>query len=62
MLGKGLEGDFSVQAGVFGEIDFAHTPLADLLENLVMTDGLADHTIPPHCAMRLGTMLSLEVY
>jgi hypothetical protein len=25
-----------------------HTTLADLLQNLVMAYGLADHTIPPH--------------
>ncbi len=28
MLGKDLEGDLSVQAAVFGEIDFAHAALA----------------------------------
>jgi len=47
MLGQYLEGNFSVQAAVFCEIAFAHTPLADLLKNLVVADGLADHEGPP---------------
>ncbi len=46
MLRQYLEGDFSVQVAVFGEIDFAHAPLADLLKNLVVADGLADHAVP----------------
>ncbi len=50
----------AVQAGVFGEINFAHTPLADLLQNLVMANGLTDHTIPPTCAVQLPAMLRRE--
>ncbi len=39
MLGKDLEGDFSVQAGVFSEIDFAHASLAQLFDDLVVGEG-----------------------
>ncbi len=31
--------------------ELAHISLANLLKNLVMANGLADHTIPPHCVM-----------
>ena len=43
VVGKDLEGDFSVQAAVSSEIDFAHTPLAYFLQNLVMANGRLDH-------------------
>ncbi len=46
MLGQDLEGDFSVQAAVFREIDFAHAPLAELGDDLVVGEGGADHVIP----------------
>jgi len=34
------------QAAVLGEIDFAHAPFTNLLENPVMANGLTDHAIP----------------
>ena len=43
MLGQDLESDFSVQTGVFSEIDFAHAALAQLGEDLVVGEGIADH-------------------
>ncbi len=43
MLGKDFEGDFSVQAAVFGEIDLAHTALAQLFDDLVVGESVADH-------------------
>ena len=55
-----LEGNFAVQAAIFGEIDLSHTSLAYFLKNLVMTNGRADHTILPHCAVQLGPMLRRE--
>ncbi len=36
----------SLQVGILGEIDFACTPLANFLKNLVVRDGLSDHAIP----------------
>ncbi len=56
---RGRDAD-EVESGVFGEIDFAHTSLAYFLKNLVMANGRADHTIPPHCAVQLGPMLRRE--
>jgi hypothetical protein len=43
VLREDLEGDFSIQAGVFSEIDFAHAALAYLLQDLVVRKILADH-------------------
>ncbi len=34
--------------------------MAHLLKNLVMADRLADHTIPPTCAVQLPAMLRRE--
>ena len=42
-----LEGGL-VRGGRSSEIDFAHASFADFLKNLVMANGLADHTNPPH--------------
>ncbi len=39
----------------------AHAALADLLDDFVMAEGLAEPWSPPHCAMQLCSMLSLEV-
>jgi len=60
VLRQDLEGDFSVQARVFSEIDFAHSPLADFLKDVVMADGLADHRLlPPLGAMEFLLILKL---
>ena len=42
-FGQDLEGDFSVQAGVFSQIDLAHAALTDFLQNFVVADVLAEH-------------------
>ncbi len=56
---RGRDAD-EVEAGVFGEIDFTHTALAYLLQNLVMRDGLTNHTTPPSCAIQLGKCYDLR--
>jgi hypothetical protein len=42
-----------------------YTPIyadnADLFDDFVMANGRPDHSIPPHCALQLGSMLNLEV-
>jgi hypothetical protein len=42
MLGQDFKGYFPVQAAVFGQIDFAHTPLAQLFDDLVVREGGTD--------------------
>ena len=41
-----LDGHFTAQVGVLGTVDFAHTALADLLNDFVMADRCADHRTP----------------
>lgn len=43
LIGEDLEGDLPVQLGVFGQIDIAHTAGANLLQDIVVGEGLADH-------------------
>ena len=38
-----FEGHLAIERGVLGQIDVAHPTRADLLEDLVVGDGLADH-------------------
>jgi len=40
------EGDFSIQAGVFSQIDFSHAAFTDFLSCLVVTDLLPEHDFP----------------
>ncbi|MEE8114648.1 MAG: hypothetical protein V3T23_09865, partial [Nitrososphaerales archaeon] len=40
----------ATQPSILGAVDFSHTALADLLKNVVMRDGRADHGTHPHCA------------
>jgi len=42
VIREDLEGNFSVQARVFREIDFAHAAFTDLLKNLAVANGFAD--------------------
>ena len=44
---QNLQRDKAVQLRVAGLVDDAHAALAELLENLVVTNGLADHHAPP---------------
>jgi len=43
VLGQYLESDFSVQAAVFSQVDFAHSASSRLFDDFVMADGCADH-------------------
>ncbi len=44
------------QAGILSTVHYSHATFTDLLKNLVMANGLADHESPPH-AMQLRPML-----
>ncbi len=48
------------KVAIFGQIDFAHSPLAYLFQDLVMATVLTDHTTPPR-AMQFGSLLRGEV-
>jgi len=43
LIGQELEGNKTMQAGVLGLVDHTHTPAANLLDDLVMGDFLANH-------------------
>ena len=43
VIGKELEGDEAVKARVFRFVDDAHAAAAELLDDAVVRDGLADH-------------------
>ena len=45
LWGQDLERHVPVQLGIGGPIHHAHAPFTDLLQNLLMTDGLADHAV-----------------
>ncbi len=42
-----LKGNLTAQIGVLSPVHFTHTALADLFDDFVMRDGLADHETPP---------------
>ncbi len=42
---RDFDGDAATQARVFGDVDDTHPALADLAENAVVRDGLADHLV-----------------
>ncbi len=42
-FGKELQGDEAPQARVFGLVDNAHAAAAELLDDAIMRNGLADH-------------------
>ncbi len=43
MWGEKFKRDFAPELGVFGLVDDAHAAFTELLEDLVVGDGLADH-------------------
>jgi hypothetical protein len=43
LLGQDFEGDVTAEADVFGAINDAHTTAAELIEDAVMGERLADH-------------------
>ena len=42
VIGQELQGDEAVKPGVLGLVDHTHAPAAELLDNAVVRDGLAD--------------------
>jgi hypothetical protein len=40
--GEKFQGDETIEAGVFGFINNAHTPTPELFEDMVVGDGLAE--------------------
>jgi len=45
-LRQKLQGHIATQAGVLSPVHHTHAPFTDLLQNLVMADGRADHDPP----------------
>ena len=43
LLGKNFDRDLASELGVAGSVDLAHSPGADLLKDLVVSEGLTDH-------------------
>ena len=43
IIGEKFEGDETMEAGVLGLVDDAHAAAAELLDDAVVRDGLADH-------------------
>ena len=43
LVGKELEGDKATERGVLGLVNHAHPAAAELLDDAVVRDGLADH-------------------
>ena len=44
VVGQELQGDKAAQAGVLGLVDDAHAAAAELVNDSVVGDGLADHS------------------
>jgi hypothetical protein len=42
VIGKKLQGNETIQAGVFGFVDHAHAATAKLFDNAVVRDGVFD--------------------
>ncbi len=47
LLGQDLQRHVPVQLGIGGAVHLTHAPLANLLNDFVMADGLAEHETPP---------------
>ncbi len=45
VIGQEFQSDETVQAGVFGLVDHTHAAAAELFDNAVVRDGLADHRV-----------------
>src|SRR2546426_6131905 len=56
-FGQELEGDKTVEAAILGFVDHTHPPAAELLDDAVVGDGLAEQgeRVPPRAAM-LGVL------
>ncbi len=44
-VGKELEGDEAAEVGVFGLVDYSHAAAAEFVDDAVVRDGLADHSV-----------------
>ena len=44
IIGQEFQGDKATESGVLGLVDHAHTAAAELLDDAVVRDGLADQT------------------
>jgi hypothetical protein len=53
ILGQELERDKATEGGVLGLLDHAHAAAAQLLEDAVVRDGLADHSVDAWLSGRL---------
>ncbi len=47
LLQQHLDGRLPVQVAVLGQIDRAHSPLTELVEDAIATDGFSDHALAP---------------
>ena len=47
VFGQDLEGDFSVQEGVFSQVDLTHIAFTDFLQDLVVSDECSDYGALP---------------
>ena len=45
IIGQELQGDEAIELGVFGLVDHTHAAAAELLDDAVVRDGLADERI-----------------
>ena len=45
LLGEELQRDSTPQPRVFGQVDNAHAALAQLIQDAIVRDGLADHPV-----------------
>src|SRR5208283_4762840 len=59
VIGKKLQGDEAMQAGLFGFVDHAHASAAELLDHLVVRDVLADHDFGDARNVRRSTQAAI---
>src|SRR5580693_7266454 len=46
-VGKEFEGDEAAEVGVFRLVDYSHAAAAEFVDDAVVRDGLADHSVLP---------------
>jgi len=57
IIGQKLQGDESPKPGVLGLVDDTHPAAAQLLDDVVVRDDLADHGWRRNTAAMLGTLM-----
>ena len=50
VMGQEFESNNAVESGVLGFVDDAHAALAELLSDVIMGNGPANHGVPPSAA------------